>query len=174
MNKQKITCLLLSIALILIGLMPTIIKQKQNKDDKIYAEQVSKELETQTTTTSTITTTTTKKVSKGVKTTNKKVNKKQDKNVYKEYAKNLVLNTYGWSQEDYDNLVKLWNKESNWNMYATNKSCYGIPQACPGSKMGNGYKTDYTVQIKWGLKYIKNRYGNPTNAWKHSQKKGWY
>lgn len=122
----------------------------------------------QTTTTNINISTTAKKASKSVKKANK-----QNKNIYKEYAKELVLKN-GWAEEDYNNLVKLWNKESNWNMYATNKSCYGIPQACPGSKMGGDYKTNYKTQISWGIKYIKQRYGTPTEAWKHSQKKGWY
>lgn len=119
----------------------------------------------QTTTTNINISTTTKKRKKAVKM--------QNKDIYKSYAKELVLKN-GWSEEDYNNLVKLWNKESNWNMYATNKSCYGIPQACPGSKMGGDYKTNYKTQISWGIKYIKQRYGTPTEAWKHSQKKGWY
>jgi hypothetical protein len=88
------------------------------------------------------------------------------------YAKEK-LKEYGWSEDDWNALVKLWNRESNWRSNAKNGSCYGIPQACPGTKMGKDYK-DWKVQINWGLKYIKKRYGNPQNAWAHSQKVGWY
>lgn len=96
----------------------------------------------------------------------------------KKYAQQQVIKK-GWTLKDYNNLVKLWNKESNWNAKAYNKrsgSC-GIPQAYPCSKMkkyGKDYKTNCKVQINWGLWYIKKRYKNPTSAWKHFKKKGWY
>ena len=98
---------------------------------------------------------------------------------YQAYAKNLCINTYGWTENDFNCLVKLWERESNWNPNAHNKSsgAHGIPQSLPASKMaseGDDYYTNGKTQIKWGLKYIKNRYGTPSNAWAHSQQKGWY
>ena len=39
---------------------------------------------------------------------------------------------------------------------------------------GADYYTNGKTQIRWGLKYIKNRYGSPSKAWSHSQSKGWY
>lgn len=98
---------------------------------------------------------------------------------YQAYAKNLCINTYGWTENDFNYLVKLWERESNWNPNAHNKSsgAHGICQALPASKMaseGSDYMTNYKTQIRWGLKYIKNRYGTPANAWAHSQQKGWY
>lgn len=104
--------------------------------------------------------------------------KKYNKNAIKSYAHNLVLK-YGWSEYDYECLVKLWNRESSWNPYAVNKKsgACGIAQSLPCNKMrsfGKDYKTNYKTQIKWGLNYIKNRYGTPANAWNHSQRKGWY
>ena len=95
------------------------------------------------------------------------------------YAYDLVINSYGWSEEDFNALVNLWNRESGWNPNSHNSSsgAYGIPQALPASKMaseGSDYMTNYKTQIRWGLKYIKNRYGTPANAWAHSQQKGWY
>ena len=89
-----------------------------------------------------------------------------------EYAHERVL-SYGWSEEDFNSLVNLWNRESGWNPNASNGSCYGIPQSCPYTKMGSNY-TDWKVQIDWGLNYIQNRYGTPTNAWKHFQSNNWY
>jgi hypothetical protein len=75
-------------------------------------------------------------------------------------------------------LVKLWNKESGWRTTAANPSgAYGIPQALPGSKMasaGDDWRTSARTQIKWGLGYIKDRYGTPCEAWGHSQSVGWY
>lgn len=96
----------------------------------------------------------------------------------KQYAYTQVLKR-GWSLKDYNNLVKLWEKESHWNAKARNKrsGACGIPQAYPCSKMkkyGKDYKTNCKVQIKWGLAYIKSRYKTPTKAWKHFQKKRWY
>ena len=97
---------------------------------------------------------------------------------YQAYAKERCA-AYGWSENDFNCLVKLWNRESGWNPYAHNSrsGAYGIPQALPGSKMascGSDYLTNYKTQINWGLNYIKSRYGNPSNAWSHSQTKGWY
>ena len=100
------------------------------------------------------------------------------KNVYQEYAYSLFTQ-YGWSNNDFQCLVKLWEKESKWNPNARNKNsgAYGIPQALPGSKMaseGADWQTNYKTQIRWGLKYIKQRYGTPTAAWNSFLKKGWY
>lgn len=96
----------------------------------------------------------------------------------KQYAYKEVIKR-GWTLKDYNNLVKLWNKESNWNAKARNKrsGACGIPQALPCKKMkkyGKDYKTNCKVQIKWGLQYIKKRYKNPTRAWQHFKKKHWY
>lgn len=88
------------------------------------------------------------------------------------YAYDLVI-ARGWTDEDFNSLVALWNKESGWRPNANNGSCYGIPQACPGTKMGTNY-TDWHVQVEWGLNYIASRYGSPSNAWVHSQSTGWY
>ena len=76
-------------------------------------------------------------------------------------------------------LDKLWTKESHWNPKAHNPSsgAHGIPQALPASKMakyGSDYMTNPTVQIRWGLSYIKGRYKTPCAAWAHSQSTGWY
>jgi hypothetical protein len=86
-----------------------------------------------------------------------------------------MVQARGWGNDQYSCLVALWNRESHWNVYASNPSgAYGIPQALPGSKMGAGWQTDPTVQITWGLGYIAGRYGNPCGAWAHSQSSGWY
>ena len=84
----------------------------------------------------------------------------------------------GWGENEYNCLVALWTRESNWNVYAYNPSgAYGIPQALPGSKMataGADWQTNPATQITWGLGYISNRYGTPCGAWSHSQSAGWY
>lgn len=97
----------------------------------------------------------------------------------KKYAYNLVIKKYHWTIKQYNDLEKLWQRESGWNAKAYNrrsKSC-GIAQATPCSKMksyGKDYKTNCKVQIKWGLNYIKRRYKNPTKAWKSVKTRGWY
>ena len=75
--------------------------------------------------------------------------------------------------------LKLWQKESGWSSSAHNSSsgAHGIPQSLPGSKMsshGSDWSTSARTQIAWGLDYIAGRYGNPSNAWAHSQSRGWY
>jgi hypothetical protein len=96
----------------------------------------------------------------------------------KKIAKGLVAKR-GWSDHQYRCLVKLWKKESGWRVTAKNHSsgAYGIPQALPGKKMakkGKDWRTGATTQIKWGLSYIKGRYGTPCKAWSHSKRTGWY
>ena len=93
-------------------------------------------------------------------------------------AKPLVA-AQGWGDSEYQCLVLLWNRESQWNPYAENSSsgAYGIPQALPGSKMasaGADWRTNPITQINWGIGYIKGRYGTPCSAWAHSNAVGWY
>jgi hypothetical protein len=76
-------------------------------------------------------------------------------------------------------LYKLWKRESGWRWNALNRSsgAYGIPQALPGSKMasaGADWKTNPITQVKWGLRYIKSRYGTPCGAWAHFVSHHWY
>lgn len=73
----------------------------------------------------------------------------------------------------------LWDRESDWNKYATNpySGAYGIPQALPGDKMaseGKDWPDSARIQIRWGLKYIRNTYGRPCTAWNHEINYGWY
>jgi hypothetical protein len=90
-----------------------------------------------------------------------------------------MLASFGFSGSgQFGCLVKLWDRESGWNTHAANASgAYGIPQSLPGSKMasaGSDWQNNAATQIKWGLGYIKDRYGTPCGAWGHSQSTGWY
>lgn len=90
-----------------------------------------------------------------------------------------LMGDYGFSQDQFGCLDSLWVRESNWNVYADNptSSAYGIPQSLPGSKMasvGSDWATNPVTQIKWGLGYIRDRYGSPCAAWGHSESVGWY
>jgi hypothetical protein len=76
-------------------------------------------------------------------------------------------------------LDALWNRESGWNLYATNPTsgAYGIPQSLPATKMtsaGSDWRTNATTQIRWGLSYIAAVYGSPCAAWSHEETAGWY
>lgn len=95
------------------------------------------------------------------------------------YAHDLVVNAYGWSEEDFVALVNLWNKESGWNIrcYNSSSGAYGIPQSLPGNKMaseGADWEYNGETQIRWGLKYIQGRYGSPSGAWGHFLSHNWY
>lgn len=88
---------------------------------------------------------------------------------------------FGWVGVQFDALNHLWTGESGWNNRAQNASsgAYGIPQALPGSKMGalaNPPISSATAQILWGLRYIRQRYGNPVNAYNAwlSRSPHWY
>lgn len=84
---------------------------------------------------------------------------------------------YGFAEDQWQYLDKLWTHESGWIECKANyggSGAYGIPQALPGSKMGPGWQEDPEVQIRWGLGYIKGRYGNPLGAYNHWRAKNWY
>lgn len=90
-----------------------------------------------------------------------------------------MLGRFGWGASQFGCLDSLWNRESKWNLHATNPSsgAYGIPQALPGSKMasaGSDWRTNAVTQIRWGLGYISHVYGSPCGAWAHSEGHGWY
>jgi hypothetical protein len=98
-------------------------------------------------------------------------------------ALQLASSTYGWEGAEWVALQKLWNRESGFNNKAKNPSsgAYGIPQALPYSKMPKaawpesaGGHSDAATQIKWGLQYIKGRYGTPSKAWAHETANSWY
>ncbi|WP_164904729.1 transglycosylase SLT domain-containing protein [Streptomyces cyaneus] len=79
----------------------------------------------------------------------------------------------------YQCFSKIVDHESDWNVNATNASsgAYGLVQALPGNKMasaGSDWKTNPATQIKWGLDYMKDRYGSPCGAWNFWQSNGWY
>lgn len=82
----------------------------------------------------------------------------------------------GWVGGEWECLETLWSEESGWDQYADNphSDAYGIPQALPGWKMGDGWQHDAWVQIAWGLGYIDARYGTPCGALNAKRTRGWY
>jgi hypothetical protein len=94
-------------------------------------------------------------------------------------AASMAAKQYGWGSGQFSCLDSLWEKESSWQVHATNPTsgAYGIPQALPGSKLasaGSDWRDNAVTQIAWGLGYIKQSYGTPCSAWATSQAKGWY
>ncbi|HEY7429711.1 MAG TPA: lytic transglycosylase domain-containing protein [Streptosporangiaceae bacterium] len=95
-------------------------------------------------------------------------------------ARQMMHHRFHWSvRKQYRYLSRLWDRESGWNRYAYNpySGAYGIPQALPGSKMssaGPHWRYCVRTQEKWGMRYIRSRYGTPHGAWRHWLAYGWY
>ena len=89
------------------------------------------------------------------------------------------MKAYGWGDDQWDCLSRMWEKESGWQWNAENpdSGAYGIPQSLPASKMasaGVDWKTNAATQIAWGLDYIRTRYKTPCGAWAMWNTQGWY
>jgi len=90
-----------------------------------------------------------------------------------------LMPQFGMSSSQFGCLDNIWSQESGWNVHAANptSSAYGIPQALPGSKMssaGPNWEDNAETQIRWGLGYIRDRYGSACAAWSYKQGAGWY
>jgi hypothetical protein len=90
-----------------------------------------------------------------------------------------LMPLFGLESSQFSCVDSIWSQESGWNVHADNpsSSAYGIPQALPGSKMssaGPDWQNSAETQIKWGLNYIKERYGSACSAWSFKQGHGWY
>lgn len=90
-----------------------------------------------------------------------------------------LMPQYGLLSSQFECLDNIWEQESHWNVHADNphSSAYGIPQALPGSKMssaGPDWANSAETQIRWGLGYIKARYGSACSAWAFKAHHGWY
>ncbi len=90
-----------------------------------------------------------------------------------------LMPEYGLKVSEFSCLDRIWTQESNWNVHADNphSSAYGIPQALPGSKMssaGPNWQNSAETQIRWGLGYIRDRYGSACAAWGFKSGHGWY
>lgn len=94
-------------------------------------------------------------------------------------AQEIVASTYKWNARQMSCLNALWNGESHWNFKAHNYSsgAVGIAQALPGDKMdvvATDWRTNPVTQIKWGIRYIKIRYGTPCKALATTHWRGYY
>jgi hypothetical protein len=103
------------------------------------------------------------------------VSAKKAKRSPRAYAHKRVEGKYGWAHRQWNCLDRLWGRESGWRVRAGNSSgAYGIPQALPGHKMGRGWRSNGHAQVRWGLKYINDRYDTPCAADRHQRAKHWY
>jgi hypothetical protein len=85
----------------------------------------------------------------------------------------------GLSQQQWVCVDSLWQQESKFQTTARNRrsGAFGIPQALPASRMasaGADWRTNPATQVKWGLSYIRVRYGTACNAWAHWRRDRWY
>ncbi len=94
-------------------------------------------------------------------------------------AKALITSTYKWNAQQMSCLNSLWTHESHWNFQAHNyySGATGIAQALPANKMdviATDWRTNPVTQIKWGIRYIKIRYGTPCKALAKAHWSGYY
>lgn len=177
MKKRIIIAIVIAILMGSFSLVNYLSKDKDSSKESEVVKSIRNENYDTTETTTTTTTTTKKKTTK--KTTKKitmKVNYSQQEIL--NYVHQEVLNI-GWSSQDYEAVVNILIKESGINPNSVNKSsgACGLFQAKPCSKAIKAYPdylTNYKSQVKWGLKYIKDRYGTPTKAWQFWQEYKWY
>lgn len=87
----------------------------------------------------------------------------------------LIAGKRMFGYEEVEPLRKIIQRESGFNNFAVNPSsgACGLFQALPCKKM-KCELGDVTCQIKWGLSYIKSRYGTPSKAWEFWQEHHWY
>lgn len=80
----------------------------------------------------------------------------------------------GWEGKQWKCLSTLWTRESGWNDKAVNRTsgAAGIPQNITGGDAE--FRSKPHVQIKWGLEYIKHRYGSPCAALRFHDQNNWY
>lgn len=83
--------------------------------------------------------------------------------------KQMARRRYGWEGEDIRDLMSLVQQESGFNPQADNptSSAYGLFQFLDSTRANYGLPLHAgpRAQTKAGLRYIKDRYGDPSNAW---------
>jgi hypothetical protein len=90
-----------------------------------------------------------------------------------------IASKHGWGDgKQWEALDWIIQKESSWNPNAQNKrsTAFGLFQWLDMTRKAyNCPKTaDVAIQTECGIKYIKARYGDPVEAKKFHQAKGWY
>jgi hypothetical protein len=77
--------------------------------------------------------------------------------------------TYTASEKQWQCLYQLWWHESKWDHKAEGPTNdWGIPQANADAHPETSearWRDDEYAQVRWGVEYIKNRYGSFCDAW---------
>lgn len=79
------------------------------------------------------------------------------------YARYWIACVEHWGTLQWECLDELWTEESSWRHDIHGR----IPQAMPETKIathGPDWRTNPRVQVRWGVDYIADRYGLPTNT----------
>lgn len=78
-----------------------------------------------------------------------------------------------FGEEHWPAMSSIIMRESGFNPNSLNKrsGACGLFQALPCSKMGG---MEINNQVRWGMGYVRARYGNPTNAWNFWLSHRWY
>lgn len=100
---------------------------------------------------------------------------KETPSILKAKEKLLLAGIRTFGTKHVEALETIVQKESSFNYLSVNKTsgACGYFQFYPCSKM-KCELTDVDCQIEEGMKYIKKRYGNPTNALEFHINHGWY
>lgn len=91
-----------------------------------------------------------------------------------------VFARHGWTGQQWEDAAWIIGRESSWNTTAVNPSsgAYGLFQFNPSSGTLQQYLPDRSPdparQADAGARYIKDRYGNPSNARRFWEANGWY
>ncbi len=100
------------------------------------------------------------------------------RNANEALANRMAASMYGWRGGQATCLDELWTHESGFDSTAVNSSsgATGIPQLLPGAHAIPANWSDPAVQVRWGLRYLKGRYGTPCAAWafEMSHTPNWY
>lgn len=93
-------------------------------------------------------------------------------------AKRMAQQMYGWTGSMWtQGLLPLWTQESGFDNLAQNptSTAFGIAQFLDQTWKPYGPKTKNAgLQIKYGLEYTHDRYGNPIAAEQHERQYNWY
>lgn len=89
-----------------------------------------------------------------------------------------VFEQFGWTGDQWEAAKWIYNKESGFDVNATNPSsgAFGVPQFLGATKDAYlpSMSTDPAVQAEAGARYIRDRYGNPLSAKAFWESHNWY
>jgi hypothetical protein len=94
-----------------------------------------------------------------------------DKESTKEYVRQQTIVAFG--EAEWPAMAHIIMRESGFNIgsYNQRSGACGLFQALPCSKMGG---MEMENQVAWGIRYIRSRYGTPSQAWVFWQQHHWY